>query len=461
MHSAAQSMSSRSNMVLKRNLFATSKQVSRSFTTSGKTCSIFTKNSKRTTAQIQSKKIVRQSNFFGSLAISIGAIGIGLYCLDARSAVHEYVLCPLLRLATSAEDGHKLGIKFLKYGIAPRLFSDNDDEILQVDVFGKKLKNPVGMAAGFDKEGDVIDPVLDLGFSYIEIGSITPEPQPGNPKPRFFRLPQDDAVINRYGFNSSGHLSVLSTLRVRFEKYLSANPNATNNSFRDGKLLAINLGKNKTGDEIEDYVKGVQNFGPYADVLVINVSSPNTPGLRNLQSEAKLTNLLKTVVSERDNLPGELINPNLKPPVLVKIAPDLTEEEIKSISIAAKDAKIDGIIISNTTVQRPVKKMITQSGVVHETGGLSGKPLKEISLKSLRTLRKYTKDSNLVLVGCGGISSGKDAIEFAKAGATFIEMYTAFAYKGPGLAAKVKDEIVSELKKEGKTWMEIVGSDDK
>ncbi|GME68785.1 unnamed protein product [[Candida] boidinii] len=260
-------MSSRSNMVLKRNLFATSKQVSRSFTTSGKTCSIFTKNSKRTTAQIQSKKIVRQSNFFGSLAISIGAIGIGLYCLDARSAVHEYVLCPLLRLATSAEDGHKLGIKFLKYGIAPRLFSDNDDEILQVDVFGKKLKNPVGMAAGFDKEGEVIDPVLDLGFSYIEIGSITPEPQPGNPKPRFFRLPQDDAVINRYGFNSSGHLSVLSTLRVRFEKYLSANPNATNNSFRDGKLLAINLGKNKTGDEIEDYVKGVQNFGPYADVL--------------------------------------------------------------------------------------------------------------------------------------------------------------------------------------------------
>ncbi|GMF30646.1 unnamed protein product [[Candida] boidinii] len=188
------------------------------------------------------------------------------------------------------------------------------------------------MAAGFDKEGEAIDPVLDLGFSYIEIGSITPEPQPGNPKPRFFRLPQDDAVINRYGFNSSGHLSVLSTLRVRFEKLLSANPNATNNSFRDGKLLAINLGKNKTGDEIEDYVKGVQNFGPYADVLVINVSSPNTPGLRNLQSEAKLTNLLKTVVSERDNLPGELINPNLKPPVLVKIAPDLTEEEIKSIN---------------------------------------------------------------------------------------------------------------------------------
>lgn len=460
MYSAAQSMSSRSSMVLKRNLLSTSKQVSRSFATFGKTCSIFTNSSKRTT-KIQPKKIVLQSNLFGSLAISIGALGIGLYCLDARSAVQEYVFCPLLRLATSAEDGHKLGIKFLKYGLAPRLFSDNDDEILQVDVFGKKLKNPVGMAAGFDKEGEAIDPVLDLGFSYIEIGSITPEPQPGNPKPRFFRLPQDVAVINRYGFNSSGHLSVLSTLRVRFEKLLSANPNATNNSFRDGKLLAINLGKNKTGDEIEDYVKGVQNFGPYADVLVINVSSPNTPGLRNLQSEAKLTNLLKTVVSERDNLPGELINPNLKPPVLVKIAPDLTEEEIKSISIAAKAAKIDGIIMSNTTVQRPVKKMITKSDVVRETGGLSGKPLKEISLRGLRTLRKYTKDSDLVLVGCGGISSGKDAIEFAKAGATFVELYTAFAYKGPGLAAKIKDEIVCELKKEGKTWMEIVGSDDK
>lgn len=239
----------------------------------------------------------------------------------------------------------------------------------------------------------------------------------------------DEAVINRYGFNSVGHLAVLAELKRRFAKLHIEHPNATLNSFRDNKMLAINLGKNKTGDEVEDYIKGVQTFGPYADALVVNVSSPNTPGLRDLQNEAKLTNLLTKVVAERNNLEGELIDPSRKPPILVKVAPDLTEPEIKSIAQSAKDAKIDGIILSNTTIQRPVDQMITQSDVVHETGGLSGKPLKPISLKAFRILRKYTKDSNLVLVGCGGISNGKDAIEFAKAGATYVELYTAFAYQ--------------------------------
>jgi dihydroorotate dehydrogenase len=317
------------------------------------------------------------------------------------------------------------------------------------------------MAAGFDKHGEVIDPLFNLGFGYVEIGSITPLPQPGNPTPRFFRLPQDDAVINRYGFNSVGHLTVLSDLKARFANLLSKNPHATNNAFRENKMLAINLGKNKTGDEIEDYTKGVQNFGPYADALVINVSSPNTPGLRDLQNEAKLTNLLTHVVKERNSLSGELIDPSRKPPILVKIAPDLTEPEIKSIAQSAKDAKIDGIILSNTTIQRPVDNMITKGSIVTETGGLSGKPLKPIALKAFRTLRKYTKDSELVLVGCGGISTGQDALEFARAGATYVELYTAFAFKGPGLARKIKDEITAELKKEGKTWMQIVGSDDK
>lgn len=341
------------------------------------------------------------------------------------------------------------------------MFSDVDDPVLEVNVFNRKLSNPIGMAAGFDKHGEVIDPLFNLGFGYVEIGSITPLPQPGNPTPRFFRLGPDEAVINRYGFNSVGHLAVLAELKRRFAKLHIEHPNATLNSFRDNKMLAINLGKNKTGDEVEDYIKGVQTFGPYADALVVNVSSPNTPGLRDLQNEAKLTNLLTKVVAERNYLEGELIDPSRKPPILVKVAPDLTEPEIKSIAQSAKDAKIDGIILSNTTIQRPVDQMITKSDVVHETGGLSGKPLKPISLKAFRILRKYTKDSNLVLVGCGGISNGKDAIEFAKAGATYVELYTAFAYQGPGIARKIKDEITSELKKEGKTWMEIVGSDDK
>ncbi|KAH3667984.1 hypothetical protein OGAPHI_001738 [Ogataea philodendri] len=404
---------------------------------------------------------LRRAGFLPKTAIAL-LVALGLYSLDARSAANEYIWCPLIRLTTDAETGHKLGIALLKYGLTPKLFVDMDDPALQVKVFGKTLSNPLGMAAGFDKEGQVIDPVYDLGFAYIEIGSVTPEPQPGNPTPRFFRLSQDEAVINRYGFNSSGHWNVLATLRQRFQKLIVKNPSSTDNSFRDGKLLGINLGKNKTGDEVEDYLLGVQRFGEYADVLVINVSSPNTPGLRDLQNESKLTNLLTKVVAERNKLPGKLLDPQSKPPVLVKVAPDLTEPEIESIAKSAKEAKIDGIVLSNTTIQRPRDRLITaDQALVNQTGGLSGKPLKEISLKAFRLLRKHTKDSNLVLIGCGGISSGKDAIEFAKAGATFVELYTAFAYKGPGLARRIKDEITLELKKENKTWMEIVGQDDK
>ncbi len=404
-----------------------------------------------------------QSRFFSlpTSVLMVCAIGFGVCSLDARSAVNEYLWCPLIRFVTTGEQGHLIGVAVLKYGLYPRLFSDIDDPVLAVDVFGKKLSNPIGMAAGFDKHGETIDALFNLGFGYAEIGSITPEPQPGNPGPRFFRLSADEAAINRYGFNSVGHLQVLATLKQRFAKLHLKHPNATLNSFRDGKMLGINLGKNKTGDEVEDYIKGVQNFGPYADVLVINVSSPNTPGLRDLQNEKKLTNLLTKVVEERNKLDGELINPTAKPPILVKIAPDLTEPEIESIANSAKESKIDGIILSNTTISRPVDDLITKGSVVQEAGGLSGKPLKPIALKAFRILRKYTKDSDLVLVGCGGISNGKDAIEFAKAGATFVQYYTAFAYKGPGLTRKMKDEITAELKKEGKTWMEIVGSDDK
>ena len=329
------------------------------------------------------------------------------------------------------------------------------------------MKNPIGLAAGLDKDAEAVEALFNSGFSYVEIGSVTPEPQPGNPQPRFFRLPKDEAVINRYGFNSSGHFNVLATLKLRFNKLLgkfqrnhAGGELPESNAFQKGKMLGINLGKNKFGDEVSDFVKGVERLGPYADVLVINVSSPNTPGLRDLQSEAKLTNLLSTVVKERDILGKNLLGE--KPPVLVKVAPDLTEPEIESIANSAKEAKVDGIIISNTTIQRPVDKLLTtDQKLINETGGLSGKPLKPFALKALRTLRKYTKDSNLVLIGCGGISTGKDALEFGKAGATFIELYTAFAYKGPGLVAKIRDELAQELRQEGKTWEQIIGEDDK
>ncbi|KAG5421271.1 URA9 [Candida metapsilosis] len=422
----------------------------------------------RPSSGLKGETVLKSSFLPGPITLLLGGTlaGVGgYYLLDSRSSIHEYVLCPLIRTFTDAEQGHKLGIAFMKYGIAPKLLDEgrNDQsDVLGVNVFGHNLKNPIGLAAGLDKDGEAIDSLFNTGFSYVEIGSITPEPQPGNPQPRFFRLPRDDAVINRYGFNSTGHFNVIAGLRVRFSKLFerfdrSHTPDQVpfSNAFQQGKLLGINLGKNKTGDEVEDYVKGVSRLGPYADVLVVNVSSPNTPGLRDLQNESKLTNLLTTVVRERNVLRTNLLG--AKPPVLVKVAPDLTEPEIVSIANSAKEAKVDGIIISNTTIQRPKDRLLTSDeSLINQTGGLSGKPLKPLSLQALKLLHKHTKGSGLVLVGCGGISNGKDALEFAKAGATFVELYTAFAYKGPGLVAKIRDELANELRKEGKTWQQIV-----
>lgn len=397
-------------------------------------------------------KLTRSFLWTGSLiGLTIGSI----YAFDSRASIHEYVFCPLIRRVTDAEEGHHLGIWLMKWGLSPRLLDNKSPANLKTSVFGTTLNNPIGVAAGLDKNGEAIESLFNTGFQYVEIGSITPEPQPGNPKPRFFRLPKDDAVINRYGFNSIGHFQVMANLKLRLSKYFNSEIHE-NFSLRSGNLLGVNLGKNKFGDEIEDYVKGVQRFGTLADVLVINVSSPNTPGLRDLQNENKLTNLLLTVVNERDCLP--LNQFNKRPSILVKIAPDLTEPEIESIANSAKKSKIDGIIVSNTTIQRP-KNLLTNDSFVSETGGLSGKPVKQYSLKALKTLFKYTKNSNIVLVGCGGISTGKDVLEYGKAGATFVQLYTAFAYKGPGLPAKIRDELSLELTKEGKTWQEIIGSD--
>ncbi|CCE64930.1 hypothetical protein TPHA_0J01080 [Tetrapisispora phaffii CBS 4417] len=400
------------------------------------------------------------------LGLAAGCFGY-YYVMNSRSAIHEYVICPLIRFVTpDAENGHKLGIWCLKYGLAPKLFFDKDPELLHVNVFGKTLTNPVGCAAGLDKDAEAIDGILSGGFGYMEVGTVTPLSQPGNPRPRFFRLPKDEAVINRYGFNSAGHEVMFDNLMQRISKfvnsYSSKDKQASNLSLNENKLLGINLGKNKTGDEVQDYLKGVERFQSLADVLVINVSSPNTPGLRDLQNEKKLTNLLTQIVKKRDSLIDQgnaLGAKEHKPPILVKIAPDLAEPALQSIVEAAKTSKIDGIIVSNTTIERPETLKTTDNQLINQPGGLSGKPLKIYSLNALRNVAKYTKDSNLVLVGCGGISSGKDAIEFAKAGATFVQVYTAYAYKGPGLIANIKDEITEELQKEGKTWTEIIGSD--
>lgn len=394
-----------------------------------------------------------------------GAGGVGYYFLsgrDCQSSVQKHVLGPVARFFLDGETAHMCTIELFKYPLlAPKAAANWDmahdpARTCQVTLFNQTanpnvkplvLQNPVGIAAGFDKNGEAIDTLFNLGFSYVEIGTITPLPQPGNPKPRVFRLEKDLAVINRYGFNSRGHLDVVARLSKRESKLPSSSPNyaGINNC-----ALAINLGKNKTGDEIQDYTKGVDAFGPHADVLVINVSSPNTPGLRDLQSQQKLTHLLKTVVAKRNDLPLDKL-----PPIVVKIAPDLTAPEIQSIATAIKESKVDGVIVSNTTIERP-ETLKSAKQLVNQEGGLSGNPIKPYSLRALKLLRKEL-GKDITIIGCGGISTGKDALEFARAGANFVQCYTSLVYQGPGVACEIKNEIIQGL--DGKKWSDIVGTD--
>ena len=288
-----------------------------------------------------------------------------------------------------------------------------------------------------------------------------------------FRLPEDEAVINRYGFNSVGHMAVLARLRHRLKKYITSNSDtettnkllqsgllssdeATSHfnvpaSLHKGKILSLNLGKNKTTAEndVSDYVKGVRTLGPFADMLVINVSSPNTPGLRGLQKRGLLEELLSSVVSERKSLKNHL-------PILVKVAPDLRLSDLEDIGLAAKNVGIDGVIVSNTTIDRP-ENLVSENR--KQVGGLSGKPLLDKSVKALRELYIST-DGQIPLIGCGGIASGKDALKFAGAGASLVQLYTSLGYEGVGLPRRIKDEIAQELKSQGITsWQAVVGTD--
>ncbi|CAG8511554.1 5276_t:CDS:2 [Acaulospora colombiana] len=367
---------------------------------------------------------------------------------------------PILRTVVDPEESHKLAVWMAKWRLTAK---DRvpDDEKLSVRIFGRKITNPIGLAAGFDKNGEAIDGLFDLGFGYVEIGSVTPEPQPGNPPPRLFRLNNDKSVINRYGFNSHGHKAIEVRLRDRLRKYfyreMKLHPTTTatmiaegtslsdalgvNRSLREGKLLGINLGKNKWSDpeSVDDYVKGIRTLGGYADVLIINVSSPNTPGLRGLQRKGIFERLLKEAVSSRD----ELKEP--RPALLVKIAPDLSDEELEDIADAAVHSNVDGVIVSNTSISRPSSL---------KSGGLSGPPIKSLSLRALRKIYQRT-NGKLTLIGCGGIDSAEDALEYAKAGATSVQLYTSFGYDGVGKAREIKDGLVKLLK--DKKWTDMIG----
>ncbi|GEM08879.1 dihydroorotate oxidase [Rhodotorula toruloides] len=423
----------------------------------------------------------RLKSFLLSTALFLGSGAFLAYAYDSRAAVHRWLLQPAFMALTEddPELAHQVAVKILSANLGP--------------LWGRKFANPIGIAAGFDKHAEAIDGLFNLGFGYVEVGSITPEPQAGNPKPRVFRVPESNSVVNRYGFNSEGHAAALARLRQRVIKFVNdyasvlpaelfpSTPStavAAQNfdpvtsylasregsgaapadtvrmprSLHPGKILGINLGKNKWSDpdSIDDFVQGVAALGPYADVLVVNVSSPNTPGLRNLQRKGMLSELLEGVVQARNLLPSAI-----RPPVLVKVAPDLDDEQLSDIAYAAKTSGVDGVIVSNTTISRPPSA--GSSPVLQETGGLSGPPVKALALRALSTLYEET-DGQVPLVGCGGISSGQDALDYAKAGASLVQLYTGFVYGGVGLPRRIKDELTELLGREGKAWKEVVGS---
>ncbi|KAK2715055.1 dihydroorotate dehydrogenase (quinone), mitochondrial-like isoform X2 [Artemia franciscana] len=335
------------------------------------------------------------------------------------------VLLPLVH-RLDPETAHKAGIWALKANIYSK-HKPIEYPNLRTKLWDLEIPSPLGMAAGFDKDGEAIEGLHQLGFGFVEVGTVTPLPQPGNPRPRVFRLLEDGAIINRYGFNSCGHGEVFNRIE-----------SLRNQGFNG--VIGVNLGKNKTSDDpIADYVAGVNKFGPVADYLVINVSSPNTPGLRNLQQKESLTALLMAVLAARDKLVT-----TRKVPVALKIAPDLTEEEKKDIVevITHPKCKVDGLIISNTTVSRPGSLV---SDHKTEVGGLSGAPLKDMSTKMIREFKTMTK-GKIPIIGVGGISTAEDVIEKLEAGATAVQLYSAFTLKGPFVAKEINSSLSELLK---------------
>ncbi|MBT3417301.1 MAG: quinone-dependent dihydroorotate dehydrogenase [Flavobacteriales bacterium] len=295
------------------------------------------------------------------------------------------------------------------------------DKKLKREVFGIKFPNPVGLAAGFDKDARLIDELSCFGFGFIEIGTLTPKPQDGNPKPRLFRLKEDSGIINRMGFNNSGVEDAIIRLRKR----------------KSNTLIGGNIGKNKlTPNEnaTDDYVISFNSLFPYVDYFVVNVSSPNTPGLRDLQEKEPLTNLLSSL-QEINN------NKDKRKPILLKIAPDLTNKQLDDIIQIVQDTKIDGVVATNTTIDRSNLKTDKTKLEVIGNGGLSGKPVKERSTEVIRYLSEKSNKA-FPIIGVGGIQSPEDAIKKLDAGASLVQIYTGFIYEGPGLVKRINKAIL-------------------
>ncbi|XP_073831744.1 dihydroorotate dehydrogenase (quinone), mitochondrial-like [Musca autumnalis] len=387
-------------------------------------------NSKKAINKLRSLAVVCAGGWF---------VFSGLCINQGNESYYKNVLMPATRLLPP-ETSHKLAVWCCKYKVFGKQ-AKQDDAILATKFFGRDLENPLGIAAGFDKHGEAVEGLKQLGFGFVEIGSVTPEPQPGNPQPRVFRLVNDEAIINRYGFNSEGHTVVFQRLKELKE------------SGKFDGILGINLGKNKTSPSAkEDYKQGVQLFGPIADYLVINISSPNTPGLRDLQGKKDLQELLETVIQTRNELPY-----NNKVPVLLKIAPDLTMQDIKDIAsvVNKKQCHVDGLIVSNTTVAR---ENLKDEEMAKETGGLSGVPLRPKSTQLVAEMY-YQTSGKVPIIGVGGISSGQDAFEKLEAGASYLQLYTSFIYGGPPVVRRIKQELAEILQAKGyKSISEVVGT---
>lgn len=361
--------------------------------------------------------------------------GISLYQRDEKF-FNRYAV-PLIRLV-DPEIAHNAAIKILKWGLVGKQ-TTKDPSSLEMNVWGMQFDNPLGMAAGFDKQAEAVEGLHRIGFSFIEIGSVTPKPQYGNPKPRVFRLVEDNAVVNRYGFNSEGHGTVWQRLRKLKD----------NKDFHG--IVGVNLGKNKTmEDAAQDYIEGIKKFSDVADYFVINISSPNTPGLRSLQSKKDLEILLTRINEARQSIQS-------KQPVLLKLAPDLSESERQDVAdvILKKKTKVDGLILCNTTVTRNNLK----SSLKEEVGGLSGAPLTNMSTAIISDMYSRTKGS-VPIIGVGGIFTGADAYDKIKAGASLVQLYTSFAYLGPPVVTKIKRELNEMLAKDGLASLkEAIGKD--
>lgn len=338
------------------------------------------------------------------------------------SLLHDLVAAGLRRI--DPEDAHRLTIKALRAGLGPS-GGGGDDPILKTRLAGLDLPCCIGLAAGFDKEAEVPDAMLRAGFGFVECGTVTPLAQPGNPRPRMFRLVSDGAVINRYGFNSQGLLPFGSRLARRVRR----------------GVVGANIGANKESvDRVGDYVVGLKALWQVADYFTVNVSSPNTPGLRNLQSREALDELLGRLAEARRGL--EAGGPR---PVFLKVAPDLTAAEVKDVVTSALSHGIDALIVGNTTISRPAN--LTSSSR-DEAGGLSGRPLMRLSTQVLGLAYDAAR-GRLPLIGCGGVASGADAYAKIRHGASAVQLYTAMAYAGPGLIGRIKRELAALLKADG------------